>query len=247
MAGNPGAGGGVKKVLKAAVRAGTGAIGSVRAVRTTRPHVVLTFDDGPDPVGTERVLSALAEHATTATFFVLTERVARFPRLLAETAAEGHEIALHGFDHCRLTRFRFREVVARVSAARRQLEDTLGAPVRWFRPPFGAQTPSTWRAIRRTGLEPVMWGPTAWDWLDEPVPDLAARAMERLVRGSILLAHDGYAGDPEQPSGTAPTFDRGELTAAVLEGIAERGLRGVSLADALAAGGTAERWAWFRR
>ncbi|WP_344862296.1 polysaccharide deacetylase family protein [Amycolatopsis ultiminotia] len=237
----------MRKVIAAVVRSGTTVVGSVRAVRTEQPHAVLTFDDGPDPVGTERVLSALAAGGASATFFVLTERVARFGTLLRETAAEGHEIALHGPDHRRLTRFGPHEVAARVTASRRRLEDALGTPVRWFRPPFGAQTPSTWRAIRSTGLEPVLWGPTAWDWLDEPVPALAARAMEGLTRGAILLCHDSYADDPDHPSGAAPTFDRGALTSAVVDGLADRGLRGVSLADALDAGGTAERWAWFRR
>ncbi len=245
MAGHPGVV--VRSVLRAAVRAGTTWAGSVRAVRTEEAHAVLTFDDGPDPVGTERVLSALAARGASATFFVLTERVGKYRTLLAETVAEGHEIALHGLDHSRLTRFGAREVGTRVATARRVLEDALGTPVRWFRPPYGAQTPATWRAVRRTGLEPVLWGPTAWDWLDEPVPVLAARAMEGMKRGAILLAHDGYGDDPGDPSGApAPTFDRGALASAVLDALAERGLRGVSLEAAMRTG-TAERWAWFRR
>ncbi|WP_162186082.1 polysaccharide deacetylase family protein [Amycolatopsis jejuensis] len=237
----------MKRTAKAAFRAGTTMVGSVRAVRTERPHAILTFDDGPDPVGTERILSVLAARGATATFFVLMERVEQYRTLLAETVAEGHEIALHGLDHSRLTRFGAREVGVRVAAGRRLLEDALGTPVRWFRPPYGAQTPAIWRAIRRNGLEPVLWGPTAWDWLDEPVPSLAARAMEGMKRGSILLAHDGYGDDPGAPSGVpAPTFDRGALASAVLDGLSERGLQGVSLEGALKFG-VAERWAWFKR
>lgn len=236
----------VRSLIRPVARVVTAPVGSVRGVRTTEPHAVLTFDDGPDPDGTEKVLAALAEHGATATFFVLLDRARRYRTLLAEAVAQGHEVALHGVDHRRLTTLPAAEVYQRTARGKAELEDLLGTPVRWFRPPFGAQSIGTWRAVKRCGLEPVVWGPTAWDWLDLPVDDLAKRAMERMSAGSVLLAHDGFAGDPDiagdQP---APRFDRGELTTAVLDGLSDRALRGVSLADALRAG-RLQRWAWFK-
>jgi peptidoglycan/xylan/chitin deacetylase (PgdA/CDA1 family) len=233
--------------VRPAVRALTGPVGSLRGVRTEAPNAVLTFDDGPDPVGTEQVLGALAERKATATFFVLVDRAERYRTLLAEVAAEGHEIALHGIDHRRLTLMSTSDVRNRTSEGKARLEDLTGTPVRWFRPPYGSQTPGTWLAIRRCGLEPVVWGPTAWDWTDRPVAEMAELAMRTMARGSVLLAHDGFAVDPDVVSDLPePSFDRGELARAVIDGLTERGLSGVSLGEALRHG-EPDRWAWFRR
>lgn len=222
-------------------------IGSLTGVRTRAPDTVLTFDDGPEPGGTDRVLAALAEHRATATFFVLVDRVRRNPGLTREILAAGHEIGLHGMDHRRLSKLPPTTVRTLLATGTEQLEDLLGIPVRWFRPPYGAQTPAVWRAVRRQGLTPVLWGPCAWDWLDRPVEVLAAQAARGLRRGAILLAHDGHAGPDEgADDGPAPRFDRGELARRVLAGLAGRGLRGRSLSDALAAG-SARTEPWFLR
>jgi peptidoglycan/xylan/chitin deacetylase (PgdA/CDA1 family) len=225
----------------------TAPVGSLVAVHTEEPHVVLTFDDGPEPGGTEKVLAALSDYAATATFFVLVNRALRYPKLLAEVVASGHEIALHGMDHRRLTRLSAETVRTGLADGAARLEDLLGAPVRWFRPPYGAQTPSVWRAIRRQGLDPVLWGPCAWDWLDRPVDQLAAQALRGLDQGTVLLAHDGHAG-PEDggEDGPPPRLDRGELIGSVLDGMTARGLAGRSLSTVLEHG-RARTVPWFLR
>ncbi|WP_116204628.1 polysaccharide deacetylase family protein [Amycolatopsis circi] len=225
----------------------TGPIGSLTSVRTRAPEVVLTFDDGPEPGGTDRVLEALAAHQATATFFMLADRARRNPALAREVLAAGHEIGLHGTDHRRLSRLPPATVRTQLAAGTARLEDLLGIPIRWFRPPYGAQTPAVWRAIRRQGLTPVLWGPCAWDWLDRPAEVLAAQAARGLNRGSVLLAHDGHAG-PEDGAddGPRPRFDRGDLVRAVLAGLDERGLRGRSLSGALVVGAP-RTTPWFLR
>ncbi|QRP47874.1 polysaccharide deacetylase family protein [Amycolatopsis sp. FDAARGOS 1241] len=222
-------------------------VGSLIAVRTRQPDVVLTFDDGPEPGGTDRVLSALSEHGASATFFVLVDRARRHRSLVRDVLADGHEIGLHGMDHRRLSRLPSAAVRTLLASATAQLEDLLGAPVRWFRPPYGAQTPAVWRAARRQRLTSVLWGPCAWDWLDRPPELLAAQALRGLSRGSVLLAHDGHAG-PEDGAddGPRPAFDRGDLVRRVLAGLDERGLRGRSLGDALVTG-EAQTAPWFLR
>ncbi|MEU4804666.1 polysaccharide deacetylase family protein [Actinosynnema sp. NPDC023587] len=224
-----------------------GVAGSVCAVRTEAPYVVLTYDDGPDPAGTAEVLAALAESRATATFFVLLTRVRRFPGLLAEVAAAGHEIALHGPDHRRLTRLRPDEVARRTRDARAELEDLTGRRVRWFRPPYGAQSFGTWRAVTRCGLVPVLWGPELRDWADLPQAERLAGAVRSARAGSIVLGHDGFAGPGDGvDDGPAPTLDRGDLTRRLLHACAARGLAGRSLGDALEAGEPSRR-ARFRR
>jgi peptidoglycan/xylan/chitin deacetylase (PgdA/CDA1 family) len=244
----------LSKLRRAALHAAgplTTPVGSIISVRTTAPHVVVTFDDGPEPGGTERVLSALCDHSATATFFVLLNRAERYPRLLAEVVAAGHEVGFHGLDHRRLTRLPAATVRTEMAVGAARLADLLGSPVRWFRPPHGAQTPLVWRAAREAGLHPVLWGPCAWDWLPRPVEELSARAMRGMRPGAILLAHDGLAGpddgdEGDDCSGPPPGFDRGELVGRVLTAMAERGLAGRSLSAVLAAG-RPRLVPWFRR
>jgi peptidoglycan/xylan/chitin deacetylase (PgdA/CDA1 family) len=237
-----------RRAVRGMLRHTTGPIGSVRQVSTTAPHIVLTFDDGPDDTGTERVLAALDRFGATATFFVLVPRARRRQTLLKEIVAAGHEIGLHGIDHRNLTRLPAAEVLRRTRAGKAELEDLLGSRVVWFRPPYGAQLLSTWWAIRRCDLMSVVWGPTPADWRDVSEREMAASAMEGSGPGAIVLAHDGFAGPQDGvDDGPPPPIDRGLLATLMLEGFAERGLAGRSLAAALATGGSAVRWAWFRR
>ena len=218
-------------------------VGSVRAVRTSEPAVALSYDDGPDPVGTDAVLRALAEAGATATFFQLVYRAEQSQEIVGRVVAAGHEVALHGIDHTRLTTLPVAEVTRRLADGRRRLEAVTGRPVRLFRPPYGAQTLRTYVAARRSGLDVVVWGPAAYDWVDGSPGELAARALAGTGPGDVLLLHDGF----EVPAGDRtprPTFDRGEMTRALLAGLTERGLRATSV-GALMAAGRPWRTAWF--
>ncbi|MDO5699242.1 MAG: polysaccharide deacetylase family protein [Dermatophilus congolensis] len=215
------------------------AIGSVSSVATLQPHFVPTFDDGPTPVRTPAVMRALAEHDATATFFVLSTSVRANRGLLAELAAAGHEIGLHGTDHRHLSLMSAQEVRESVYAGKSELEDALGTAVRWFRPPYGDQTVSAWRQIEALGMQSVIWSSTSHDW--NPFVDNDVRvekATAALKQGAIVLFHDGHASLPDgADDGPEPQLDRYDLVNRVLAGSAERGLVGRSLGDALAAGG----------
>jgi peptidoglycan/xylan/chitin deacetylase (PgdA/CDA1 family) len=221
-------------------------LGSVVRISTVEPLVVVTFDDGPQPGGTDEVLAALAAHGASATFFVLLGRVRRYPRLLAEVVSAGHEVALHGPDHRSLTSFGYRDVLQRTRDARAELEDRAGGQVRWIRPPYGRQTLGSWHAVRRAGLTPVMWSATTWDSRDVGDDQRLAMAA-RASGGSILLAHDGFAAQQDGvDDGPEPAIARGDLIDRVLTGFRSRGLRACSLAAALRQG-TAARAIWFGR
>lgn len=222
-------------------------VGTVRAVATGAPHVVLTYDDGPDPVATPAVLEMLAKHNATATFFVLMTRARKYPSLVREVIDAGHEIALHGVDHTRLTTLALGEVRRRSRDGKAELEDLTGQRVRWFRAPYGALLPAHWTVVRSTGLMPVAWGPTPGDWRDLPESELAADAVGQSRAGEILLAHDGFAvAEDNAFDGPPPPIDRGKLTDLMLAGLASRGLAARSLGQSLRSG-RARRWAWFIR
>ncbi len=223
-------------------------VGTVRAVTTRQPHVVLTFDDGPDPVETPKVLDALERFGATATFFVLMTRVRRYPELTRAILDAGHEIGLHGLDHTRLTKLTPQEAGGRTAEGKARLEQFVQREVRWFRAPYGAMLPRHWLAVKRTGLTPVGWGPTPADWRELPEDQLAADGMRGCGRGSIMLVHDAMAderdGVPDDPP--PPHIDRGKLADLLLAGIAERGWTSRSLGEALT-GGRARKWGWFYR
>ncbi|GAB3247265.1 hypothetical protein GCM10027425_02960 [Alteromonas gracilis] len=208
--------------------------------------MVLTFDDGPTPGETDDVLRALAVHDARATFFVLVNRAAQSPALLREVIAAGHEIALHGPDHRRLTDFTAAEVAQRTADSRSRLEDLAQVEVRWFRPPYGRQGLSHWRSVRELGLETAMWGPTLRDWESVPHEERLAGALAECRRGSIVLGHDGFAGrDDGVDDGPDPQVDRFRLVDGLLRGLEDRDLRATSLEQA-AALGEVRRTPWFR-
>jgi peptidoglycan-N-acetylglucosamine deacetylase len=225
-------------LVPAARRAGGVVAGSVVAVRTRAPQVALTFDDGPEPGGTDGVLAALADAGATATFFVLLGRVRRHRALFDDVVAAGHEIGLHGADHRALPEVPPAELDGLLTGARAELEDASGAAVRWYRPPYGRQTTRTWRAVTAAGLVPVLWGPTTWDWRAGVTDaERLAKAREGARPGAVVLAHDGFAG-PEDLAfdGPPPVVDRGALIAAVLADYAGSGLSARSIGEVLATG-----------
>lgn len=234
--------------LKRSVRRHSSLVGSVLSIDDATGRFALTYDDGPEPGGTDRVLTALAERGVTATFFVLVGRARRQPALLRDLVADGHEVALHGVDHRALTTMPRSEVVRRTRDGRAELEDLVGRPVRWVRPPYGRQTWSTWRAVRSTGVEPVMWGGTMWDAREASTDERVSSAVHHATSGLILLGHDGYATAADGAfDGPAPRLDRADLAHRVLDAFAERGLRAGSIGDLLASGGVPRRGAWFGR
>lgn len=232
-------------LVHSALRRHVRAMGSVVAVQTTEPVVVMTFDDGPEPPHTGRVLAALEQHGAHATFFMLSARARRHPEVVRAVVDAGHEVALHGIDHRPLNDMTPAEVQRRTRDGRAELEDVAGRPVRWMRPPYGRQSPRTYLAVRRAGLVPVLWGGSSRDSADTSTAARVASALDAVRPGRILLCHDGRAGpadgvhDPE-----IPAFDRGDLTRRILRAYADRGLAGTSLERALRAG-RPRMGAWF--
>ena len=196
--------------------------------------VVLTYDDGPEPGGTDRVLAALSDAGVSATFFMLSRRARSHPGLVAEVLDAGHEIALHGRDHRRLTDFSALEVRRRTSDAKAELEDAAGVAVRWFRPPYGRQGVGAAAAVRSLGLTPVMWSGGLRDWEHITDDERIRRAVPEAVPGAILLGHDGYASLADGvDDGPEPDVDRYRVTFELLAAMRDAGLRGRSLDHAM--------------
>lgn len=221
----------------------TAPLGSWRS--STDPAIVaLTFDDGPDPDVTPRLLDVLDAHGARSTFFLLVGQAEQHPDLVRAIGVRGHEIALHGFDHRPLTSLPTRSVAGQLATARRRLEAVAERPVHWYRPPYGKITPGRWLAARRAGLDVVIWSADAADWEDDGLPAVTARATAAARPGAIVLLHErvepGPAGEPVTTS-----FDRPALVDALLSDVAARGLTAVTVGVLVERGG--RRSLWWRR
>jgi peptidoglycan/xylan/chitin deacetylase (PgdA/CDA1 family) len=229
----------VKRVAHRAVDTLGGARwGSVGTVRTAAPLVALTFDDGPDPRWTPRILDILAEYQSHATFFMLVQNARRFPELVHRVVAEGHEVALHGIDHRRLAGGSRRSTRLLLEPAASELAEISGVPIKYFRPPFGAQTVSTFLGERDAGLETVMWDVDSFDWRELDEVKVASDVVDRAEPGSIVLLHDTLADDPEC------VFDRATTMQLIVDGLRRRSLRSATVSTLMAAG-SVQRAAYF--
>lgn len=153
--------------------------------------LALTFDDGPDPAGTPAVLDALERCGWPATFFVLGVQVRRDPGLCREIADRGHEVALHGDTHRYLIGRTPRSVADDLARGRDTVEQAIGRPVHWWRPPYGVLSGPALHAARRLGLRPVIW--TSWgkDWTaGATAAGVVREVTRRRLGGSTVLLHD---------------------------------------------------------
>jgi len=165
-------------------------------------RVALTFDDGPHPVTTRRVLAALAPTRHRATFFVLGEKVRRHPDVVREIHAAGHTIGIHGDCHDRLLSFRFpRAVGAEIDRARDAVEAATGARPRFFRPPLGHTSLTTVLGARRAGVTLVGWSSRGYDGMRRRNPDAVVTRLSRtLTDGAIVMLHDAAEHDDFEPA-----------------------------------------------
>lgn len=207
----------------------------VYCVDTTDRVMALTYDDGPDPQSTPRVLDVLQEHQAVATFFVLADAAQRNPGIVHRIVDDGHEIALHGFDHRSLLTMTTSEAVTMVSAARDVVEQLAGRVLRLYRPPHGDITGPQARAIHRLGLRVTIWSGHATDWVDASADEVAERAVRAVFPGCVQLMHDTRA-DPEtlEAGERLPTFDRGEVLDRVLTTIRAQGFRELTASELFA-------------
>ncbi len=217
-------------------------VGTATSVFGEHEAVALTFDDGPDPEMTPRILSVLGKRNARATFFVLTDEAAQRPELLKRIADEGHEIGLHFDRHDRITSLPPKEAFRRMKAARDSLAALAGRPVALFRPPYGSQNYRTYAFARLLGLRVVGWSQCANDWLDQSVENSVHAACDSLAGGDIILLHDGLALTPEE---IRPNLDRAKVADGVLAEAQARGLRSVT-AGALLRGRPNRLSHWFR-
>lgn len=213
-------------------------LGTIVRIDVPEPMIALTFDDGPDPEYTPRILDVLDQHGAVATFFMIGAEARRHPELVAEVDARGHCVANHTDTHRSLPTLSRRE---RRMEIRRCAEALAPHGTRLFRPPKGHQTLGSRLDTLWCLHSPVAWSVAADDWKAHEPEWLASQVLEKLAPGEIVLLHDGLW-DPEsrRDADRQPVVDAVRM---ILQRCADR-YRFESLPRMLALGSPV-RHSWF--
>jgi peptidoglycan-N-acetylglucosamine deacetylase len=165
--------------------------------------IVLTFDDGPDPKHTLRVLDALDAAKVHATFFVIGKKAEKYPEIVREIVKRGHRVGLHAYEHDRLFSLR---PPARVKEDLLRgldvIEKITGERTLLFRPPIGHTNPIIARVVEELDLIVIGWSVSARDGTSGATKEGILRRLKKGIdHGSILLMHDASERSDFEPMG----------------------------------------------
>ncbi|MEI6072979.1 MAG: polysaccharide deacetylase family protein [Verrucomicrobiae bacterium] len=186
------------------------------------PYIALTFDDGPHPTLTPKLLDLLKEKGIKVTFFVLGECVEANPDVLKRAAAEGHEIGNHSWDHKSFTKAGGAGVASEVNQTNAVIETATGKKPVLVRPPGGATNPTITRRLNTEfGLKVVMWDVDPLDWRFRNSARVTSEILKNTKAGSIILSHDIH------PTTIA-------AMPATIDGLLEKGFQFVTVSELIA-------------
>jgi len=166
----------------------------------SRRQIALSFDDGPDPEFTPRVLGLLERAGVRGTFFLLGERAARAPDVVRALAAAGHEVGNHTWSHRNLWTCGPRRTESEIRRAHELLAELAGRPPALFRPPWGAVNVAMFGVLRRLHARCVFWSIQPERLRPAPATQQARDVLRRAHPGAIVDLHDaeGVRGAPER-------------------------------------------------
>lgn len=178
----------------------------VKRVSAKERTVALTFDDGPDPVYTPKLLDMLKKYDVKCTFFVLASKASKYPELVKRMVDEGHNVGLHSFRHISeafmsplQTKRNFKKAL--------DILNELNVKVRLFRPPWGIFNLLTCRYAMRYHCKIVLWSIHVLDWSRYASVDfIKKRLINNVKPGDIILLHDGR-GAKDAPKRTITALD----------------------------------------
>ncbi len=162
------------------------------ATRVEADDILITIDDGPDPQHTPAILDLLDAHGRKAVFFVIGDKVRRFPDLARLIVARGHELGNHTMTHPQSDMWRLGPSRTRreIEDCNRAIEEATGLKPRWFRAPVGHRNFFTHPIAAGLGLEVVAWKRRAFDTVSRDVPGIVRKLTAGAAPGDILLLHE---------------------------------------------------------
>jgi len=172
----------------------TGTQNSYNRVATSMPFIALTFDDGPHPTNTPRLLDLLRQRNVKATFYVIATNVKRYPEIMRRIIAEGHEVGNHTVTHGNLAKMPDERVRQELRGCHEAIIAATGAAPKTMRPPYGAITSAQKAWVRREfGYPSILWSVDPEDWKKPGSSVVSSRLVSGATPGGILLVHDIHA------------------------------------------------------
>ncbi len=190
-----------------------------------KPVVALTFDDGPDPLLTPRLLALLQQHQVKATFFVTGQKAAKHPELIQAILLHGHSVGNHSYSHNNLVMFKSCKSITMEIASTQDVLSAFGILALAFRPPVGVTGPRLGPALLKSGKYIVNFSCRAFDGGNRWISNLSKKILKRIRPGDIVLLHDV---SPPKPFRCTLWLNEIEL---ILSGIKEKGLTILPLAE----------------
>jgi len=157
----------------------------------SQKHIAITFDDGPHPEFTAKVLDLLKQNNAKGTFFCIGKHIESHPELFKRIISEGHTVGNHTFSH--KNNFGFitgKEVIKELEATNKLIRKITGLKIKLFRPPFGVTNPRIKRAINRVGLLSIGWSVRSFDTTSKSKIAIVKSIERNLKKGDIVLLHD---------------------------------------------------------
>ncbi|MDR1975141.1 MAG: polysaccharide deacetylase family protein [Bacteroidales bacterium] len=159
-------------------------------IATKEKTVMLTFDDGPDPVQTPKILNILKANNVKAMFFLIGENAEKYPDIVKQIIEDGHLTGNHSYSHRgKFPVFSFSKMMNELEKTDRILENITGKKNIYFRPPFGITTPKMGKVIRQKKYRVIGWSIRSYDTYF-PLEKSLKRTVKQLHPGAIVLLHD---------------------------------------------------------
>ncbi len=170
-----------------------------RRVDTDQKRIALTFDDGPHPILTPKILAILKQYNIHATFFMIGKNVHDYPETARMVAMEGHEIGNHTNSHIRLYGLGKERAEQELDACALQIRDVCGQMQNLFRPPEGATDESVLSAAEEKGYHVILWSIDTRDWESKNAGAIINRVLTSVKPGDIILMHDFIGHNSKTP------------------------------------------------
>lgn len=163
--------------------------------RKPTKKIALTFDDGPHPRYTERILNILDKYNIKATFFVIGVNIQNYPEPLKKIAAAGHEIGNHSYSHAICKSGTASDVSLEMQKCDSLIEDITGKKTSLYRPPCGKYDDIVLWAAEERGYSIILWSVDTLDWKNTPPEKISDAVLREIDGGEIILMHDYTSGE----------------------------------------------------
>lgn len=170
-----------------------------RSVETEKKQIAITFDDGPHPTLTPRILEILARYKVPATFFMVGQNVLNYPDAARQVILEGHEVGNHTFTHPHLADLNEHAIMDEIGRCEDALEELCEYRPHLLRTPQGALTPSLERCLLDDDYILVLWSLDTRDWDNKSTADVVKAVLDEVQAGDIILMHDYIGHNSKTP------------------------------------------------